>query len=776
MNNIFTNSLYHLRQKTEDGWTSHNIRDRNEAIDIALGLQDDVYYCPNRLKQSSHDRLLNARTRGGNQLAEVNDDIEVYTVLVADVDPIRTSGTAATEGQRQAAREVAERIVAYFRDQFGVEPYLIASGNGYYAIAETGLPVSCRPLVKGWLQHLQAMFGNEHAQIDQAFEKPGQILRVPGTYNTKGGERQLCEVLQAGHGKVTEEQLRTLLKSPDAVSDESFEELTQSRTSEWFMEKIAFFRELLEKHWTIQVEREKSVDGQDAHFFEIPCPHKPNASTPGGTYIAVSKARGVYGGCHHDQCSGNRLEDLLKKIVPRFLEHREREFVGSLDGINNPRLIAEKVLESATLARKQEAFFQYRDGIYVVLGRSDIDSIIEQAARNHFVRYALFLRSFGCEAKTIAVTTKMVSDTRLALASIVPTIAGEPPCTLEGEPLTDRLFFKNGHLRIEDALRGRKELEPYSPQLFLTHKLSMDYPLAPPTPSVWLEKLDEWFSDEGSIRLLQQWMGYCLTSGTEEQKIFVMVGAKGRNGKGTVQAVIRQLVGQHNVAAMDIAALPKEFGLDGVLGKSLLVIPEAENMKDVRRAAPLLKSISGGDEVRIARKYEHSLSTVLPVKIILISNELPALTDSSGVVYSRFLTLHFRNSFYGREDTRLHAKLKAELPGIMRWALEGLADLRENGFVRLESGQALRREKLLATNPGNVFREECLVPDPNAAPIPVDEVWVRFVNWCRENDTLLPSRQVFNQQAGLEKRQTGKARRMSYVGVAWRDKKRVQVA
>ncbi len=68
---------------------------------------------------------------------------------------------------------------------------------------------------------------------------------------------------------------------------------------------------------------------------------------------------------------------------------------------------------------------------------------------------------------------------------------------------------------------------------------------------------------------------------------------------------------------------------------------------------------------------------------MLISNELPWLTDASGALVSRLVILRFTESFYGREDQGLFDRLVAELPGILLWAMEGWRRLRERGhFVQ----------------------------------------------------------------------------------------------
>ena len=64
-----------------------------------------------------------------------------------------------------------------------------------------------------------------------------------------------------------------------------------------------------------------------------------------------------------------------------------------------------------------------------------------------------------------------------------------------------------------------------------------------------------------------------------------------------------------------------------------------------------LLSISGEDSLTVDRKYREPWTGKLPSRFLILSNELPRLTDSSGALASRFVMLTMVTSFYGREDS-----------------------------------------------------------------------------------------------------------------------------
>jgi putative DNA primase/helicase len=100
-----------------------------------------------------------------------------------------------------------------------------------------------------------------------------------------------------------------------------------------------------------------------------------------------------------------------------------------------------------------------------------------------------------------------------------------------------------------------------------------------------------------------------------------------------------------------------------------------------------LLSVSGEDSLTIDRKYREPWTGRLLTRFVIMSNELPRLSDSSGALASRFILFVLTKSFYGSENPKLTGELLAEAPAIFNWALEGLDRLNQRGyFVNPESG------------------------------------------------------------------------------------------
>lgn len=97
------------------------------------------------------------------------------------------------------------------------------------------------------------------------------------------------------------------------------------------------------------------------------------------------------------------------------------------------------------------------------------------------------------------------------------------------------------------------------------------------------------------------------------------------------------------------------------------------------------------------------------------------------------IILNFSQTFWGREDHGLRNKLQAKLPGILLWAIEGWARLRERGkFMQPASAQTLVEDLHEYSSAAGAFVKECCELDPGKS-LNKGELYEAFANWCRAN-------------------------------------------
>mgnify|MGYP001405838428 CR=1 FL=1 len=323
---------------------------------------------------------------------------------------------------------------------------------------------------------------------------------------------------------------------------------------------------------------------------------------------------------------------------------------------------------------------------------------------------------------------------RTILASTV-----ESGTWLDGSPRgwkpEDILATRKQIIHLPTLVAGNQDFaQPATPRLFVTAAIEFDFDQQAPRPDAWLNFLDQvWASDNHAIETLQDWIGYLLTPDTTQHKIALLVGPP-RSGKGTIARVIRELVGHRNVCGPTLASLGTPFGLWPLWGKSVAIISDARlsGRTDTAVVLERLLSISGEDAQLIDGKYRDAFTAKLSTRLMILTNELPRLADSSGAAASRFIVLRLQESFLGKEDPRLFEKLKPELPAILIWALGGWQRLRERGrFIQPASGRELAQEMADLTSPVAVFiRERCAI-GPECI-VPRKLLHESYREWCEE--------------------------------------------
>lgn len=288
----------------------------------------------------------------------------------------------------------------------------------------------------------------------------------------------------------------------------------------------------------------------------------------------------------------------------------------------------------------------------------------------------------------------------------------------------------NGFLII-----STRQVIPSTPRLFVTASLDFPVPDKPNQPTEWLRFLAGiWPDDTPSQSALAEAIGYMLTDSTDQQKAFMLVGPK-RSGKGTILRIIEALVGRHNKVSPSFNSLGTDFGLAPLIGRRIAMISDARlsHRADQASITENILRITGEDSVSVNRKFKDAWNGKLPTKFLVATNELPSFSDASAALASRFIIFRFTRSFIGTEDFGLTDRIKAELPGILMWALDGLERMRLRGrLVQPVSGQGLADELEEMTSPVTQFVEDVCIIGP-AFTVPVSDLFAVWVAWCKDN-------------------------------------------
>jgi putative DNA primase/helicase len=317
----------------------------------------------------------------------------------------------------------------------------------------------------------------------------------------------------------------------------------------------------------------------------------------------------------------------------------------------------------------------------------------------------------------------------------------DPPCWLDGRPgASNILVFKNGLVDIRTG-----ELLPLTPKLWAQNALDFEYDPEAKCP-VWDRFLSEVFENDPASRdCIEEQLGLGMTEDVRFQKGFLWIGVQGREGKGTLAFVLEKLCGSTAYVSLSFHTwLKGEYSAQAMIGKKVGVFPDVRFKEGKwygqtfdpggidHVSKEMLLKITGGDNLTIGRKYDPvPWQGGLPMKVFLISNDIPTLNDP--ILVSRFIKIAFSVSFRDREDLEMRSKLEAELPGIANRCLSAYRRLCQRGsFIQPKSGLKLARDVAGKSNPYQAFIQDQCVFDPGGSVRPTFLLW-KFQDWCHEN-------------------------------------------
>lgn len=157
--------------------------------------------------------------------------------------------------------------------------------------------------------------------------------------------------------------------------------------------------------------------------------------------------------------------------------------------------------------------------------------------------------------------------------------------------------------------------------------------------------------------------------------IFILWGI-GSNGKTTLLETTTQLLDPYaaRIAAEtllarkgDALAMNDLFTLQGAR-----FVVAIESDADRRLAESLVKSMTGGDTIKAKELYA-DISTFKPAfKLFMGTNHRPLIRGTDHALWRRIRLVEFDVVIADdQQDKALPEKLTAELPGILRWAVDG---------------------------------------------------------------------------------------------------------
>lgn len=339
---------------------------------------------------------------------------------------------------------------------------------------------------------------------------------------------------------------------------------------------------------------------------------------------------------------------------------------------------------------------------------------------------------------------KSESKTRIeAFVSLTRSERGIPilPEQIDTHPF--KLNLLNGTL---DLTTGK--LLPHSQADLITKLIPIDYLQDAPC-NTWLSFLHKIMKgNQNLISFLKKAVGYSLTGDVSEQVLFFLHG-NGANGKSKFLEAVLGITGAYGIQAIPDLLMMKYYnshptGLADLLGRRFVSTIETEEGK--RMAESLVKQITGGDRLK-ARFMRQDFFEFQPTfKLWLAANHKPVIKGTDYAIWRRIRLIPFDVTIKAKEqDKKLGDKLKAEYPGILRWAVEGCLEWQRDGLQEppevLAATKAYQEEMDVL---GRFLKEETL-QEPQIK-VQASVLYNRFKQWCDENGENPVSNNAFGRK------------------------------
>lgn len=302
------------------------------------------------------------------------------------------------------------------------------------------------------------------------------------------------------------------------------------------------------------------------------------------------------------------------------------------------------------------------------------------------------------------------------------------------------IAFKNGIYDLDSD-----ELQGFTPDIIVTNKIPFDYD--PDAYSAITDRtLDKLACGDENVRmLLEECIGYCFYRRNELRKSFILTGEK-ENGKSTFLSMVEHLLGEVNVATLDLKDLGDRFKTAQLVGKLANI---GDDIGDEFIANPaVFKKLCSGNPITVERKGADPFDFSNYSKLLFSANNIPRIKDKSGAVISRLVIIPFDARFSPDDpdfDPYIKYKLIKDEPMqyLINIGLEGLKRILTNRrFTTCGKVQQALEEYEENNNPILLFFKEDVKIEDEVTAV----VYQSYNEFCLANSFTPMSHIEFSKQ------------------------------
>ena len=621
----------------------------------------------------------------------------------------------------------------------------VDSGNGGHLLYRVELPNddASRDLVSRCLQVLDLRFGDYSVGIDQKNANAARVWRLYGTMNCKGDgtaerPRRIARIIQVPEEitSVSIDQLQALAAALP-LPPKKKPSLPSLDVRDW-----------LNKH-RIAVKREAAWQGGQKWILEA-CPFNDD-HTDLAAYIVQFQSGAIAAACHHNSCAGKdwRVLRLLYEpdsdAPPARSRLSEQRATPGITAEDEPANDAGDVHETDLGNARRLVQRHGRDLRYCYAWRSwlvwdgrrwqrddtgAVSRMAKEAVQSIYVDAAA--SSDESERKVLAAhAVRSEAEQRIrAMIALAESEPGIPirPDDLDGDPWLLNVLNGTVDLRTGDLREHRRDdlITKLTP-------VSFDQEAECPAWAAFLYRIMG--GSEPLIGFLQCAIGYSLTGLTWEEVLLILWGG-GDNGKTTLLELLLDLFGDYAASTPPETFMVRRDSTipnDIARLKGVRLVKAVETEDRRRLAEARIKQMTGRDTIS-ARFMRAELFDFKPeFTPWLATNHKPEVRGTDKAIWDRVHLIPFTVRIPEEEqDKELADKLRAELSGILIWALSGCIEWQSGGLSAppevLAATETHRAEQDTIVS----FFDDARILDEDQKATAKD-LYAAYRKWCQDN-------------------------------------------
>ena len=314
------------------------------------------------------------------------------------------------------------------------------------------------------------------------------------------------------------------------------------------------------------------------------------------------------------------------------------------------------------------------------------------------------------------------------------------------------------------------ELRKHSTENIITKLVPVEYDTNAQCPT-WIAFLHKIMGgNEEVIRFLQKAVGYSLTGSAREQCMFILHGS-GANGKSTFLNILEAMFADYaQQTPTDTLMAKKGEGIRNdvarLKGARFVTAAEAEQGKTFAEA--LIKQMTGGDKLTARFLHGEFFEFVPKFKLFLATNHKPNIKGTDNGIWRRIRLIPFTVSIPEAErDGDLPNKLKAELPGILNWAVQGCQMWLREGLAAPKEVNQATDEYRSELDWLQAFVDDRLVVR-SGLKISASVLYQEYQSWAHENGEHEYSQRILGMRLkdkGFKTKRSGASGTTEWVGI-----------